>query len=1060
MECTKIPVWVYTAKNGYAWQGLEGNAEDRPTAAALDKALAAAGRVAGAWGAVVRRPVASRRWAEWPRSRLCWVLFRFHPEAGRDQRGRSCNYTAAACIPAGAGVPRLDFAKLFASPALAEVKQEGLDDLWIDLDGEDDFLLEESGRNRRGAGAPPEPSWKAAWDSPVLLKADALPILSRWCQDPGVDAGDLKAVVREGAEGTGAPVVHATWTVYPQVAAAREAEAEWRKLQGIGGAAERQALEKWREALASVTELNRALGGLDGLGALANSWKAALEAAEGAARDAEQSAQRAAATAASAEAAQEEVARGLQRFRMGTDPERGKEDNRRQLDALAAQIDGARKRFGPAARWNALERDLDELRRRTGLVEGLHDTVRTYQRAAAAGAGTPLEREAREAIMQARELSRWGNGLFAQDVLFDMERLYRLANAQVFGAGGTGDSRSGTGARQTAPDAGGGAGHGRHGHGHRHGRNAWKRWWKKWGGAVAILAASILLAVGVAAWLWSRTRAEEDMLAQRNNAFLAAREGNYQKALDEINKISVFRLRLYLLNRAQLTPQDIVENWKILQVEAPGFEKAKKDAKQARTALEAKVKIHSNYTNYTQYCTNEWAGYTQACATALQQLPEDCARGTNGLYYALNGLWKHIPIPSDELKDRTAKYREAEKTWNTALKHFLDAGEKITEALGLQQIAEAEAKEQQARAELAALENLHPDYGNHTQYCANDWNKYVQATNAAWKLVQACQSQEVSLPSAGGQPAMPSENSLKDLEKKYQEAAKQWKQARTSLDAAGQRIIAGLRKEIETEEAAAQTAKNQLATLEKHHNFSNYIKYYPEEWERYKLSKSVAEDLFKIERPQGENAWRETIEGHKHMNTPSADELKEMADCCREAARMWTQAHDCLERAKKIISAQKEKNLSEKEKREREAAEEQRKAEEQQKAGNERQSQTVGNQPPPPRQDSVPNANPAPPPPPAQQPRTEQTTPVSPSQPEEADSRTEQPPSESSWYKPWTWFSGGETKEKVPALPKPPEEDTDGGGGWWPWSRSKSSAPAGNDVHSARPTGKQQEVVQ
>lgn len=788
MGSMKIPVWVYTAKNGYAWQGLEDNPEDRPTAAALDKALAAAGKTAGAWGAVVRRPVASRRWAEWPRSRLCWLLFRFHPEAGRDQRGRSCNYTAVTCIPAGNGLPKLDFGKLFADPALAEVKSEGLGDIWIDLDGDEDFALKAPLLKPRGADAPPDPSWVDSWGTPILLKDDALRTLSRWCQDPRVDAGDLKAIVREGMAGADEPVVHATWTVYPQVAAAKAAEREWFAAQGEGGATARQALEKWRAALGAVGELNRALGGLEGLAALAGKWNASLEKAADATREAELSARQRAAAAASAEAAAEEIKRGLQRYRMATDAERGKGANRWKLDDLGRQIEDARRRHGPGARWNAAEQELDELRRRTTLLEGHMDTLRAYQRSAAEGKGSPLEQEAREALARARELARWGNGTFAQEAIFEMERLYRIGHAQSAPA------------PAPAPAGGGNAEYVRHGRGHR--RRSGRHWWKKWRAAVAATGAMLLLAVS---WCMMRQGELEKWNEIRKKACMHAKDCNYSQAIAMLDGIPCGKWKQVILRLSKNDyAKDLRTRWNVLRLLAPPLKNAMADENNAWAALDGleKEKI-GIFEKKKAKAQDEWDAYEKARQEAVD-LRKRLRMNEEGIPVSLvvppggsmEQAWSNLP----EL------YAEVANQWRMAAMHLNSACQKIDriENPTLQErrlallatdpghLATARERAEDARSRLTTheWETAALDIGR--KYAWNQWGEYTQYRKMANDFITTIEYDTDGWPyrrsAVGRQPLALDAGALRKLADDYRTAAENWTKARSARTLACQSI--------------------------------------------------------------------------------------------------------------------------------------------------------------------------------------------------------------------------------------------------------------------------------
>lgn len=639
----KIPVWVYTAKNGYAWQGMDEEGEDRPTVALLDKALAAAGNTAGAWGAMVRRPVASRRWKEWPASRLCWVLFRFHPEAGRDQRGRSCNYTAAACIPAG--LPPLDFAIIFQAPEMSEVQTEGFGDLGIDLDGEE-YLLHE--REGEPDGDPAVPSWAESWSAPVLLEGNALQTLSRWCQRAEADRGDLKAVVLEGGR-----AAHATFAVYPQVAAALLAEAEYGRVKGRGGDAERTALSAWEKALEPVSALNRVLGGLQGLEDLLSACKrsqaearAALSLAERTAREMEE-----------AHRLADDIAKALRQFRMSADAASGKTRNRDALDGLARRIMEARRLPGGSDDvWNDLASRLETLRGRVEEIEGCLDTVREYADAANQDdmRWSGLEPRARHAADRIRALSKVHTRLVPEDVLqettraFEQERKAPTASQEskkwVQGKPSPTEPVRFGGGKQ-ANGAVGGA------QGEAIPRRKTSARWRRILSLVTVLA----IVAGMGCWSFFVVKGGLKMRKSQREAFHSARGGEYGRALGMLEEMP--QNIWFLQFKGWYAPEKLKESWRL----QGAIEKLREEAVQAKDAVEGAGGMPA--------AEGGGAGGLPTQA-GLAQIPDIPARGGDGIYQTpeLFGLSRAMRL--DELTELEAKCEEAKQVWENAREKF------------------------------------------------------------------------------------------------------------------------------------------------------------------------------------------------------------------------------------------------------------------------------------------------------------------------------------------------------------------------------------------------------
>ena len=937
----KIPVWVYTAKNGYDWQGLDGG-EDGATKTSLDKALGAAGKTAGAWGAVVRRPVASRRWAEWPRSRLCWVLFRFHPDAGRDQRGRACNYTAAACIPVGEKLPRLDFAKLFAAPEMAEVRTDGYGEMAIDLDGADYVLRETEGE---GEGA--EPSWEASWAVPELRREDALGTLSRWCQSEAVDRGDLKAVLREEAENGGELTAYMTYAVFPQVAALQAAEEAYGAVAGQGaGAALREALAGWRKALAVVEDFNRALGGLVGLGLLVEERTRAWEEAAGAADAAERTARERAAAAASAAAAADELSRAIARYRFSADAVYGKEDNRKRLEDLEHMLATGRARHGEGGRWNELEVRIDHLRQWTGIVDGNLDTVRTYRDAAErGGAGlVGLEAQARSALEQVRGLYQSGHGVFVSDALREMERLFGIAQAQKAPPKSMASSAANGGnvpPREPKPaltpvtygykgegtSKPNGDGRARDGGGHRR-RDGWKRWWARWWEVVACVA-TILVAAATLGGIWGtmRRNALNEWSDIRASACSLAKEGKYRDALEKMATLPSHKL--LLLKRSRLG-KELREGWAVLAgVEGELREERQREDVSRRDLYKLEGPGLDWYRDRRIVAQEEWTAY-EAAREAAARTWASLAIGDDGL--PVRG-GEESAIKSEELSDLPARYAEVAQGWEEAAKYLAAAFQKIettsdaallraqrekAESKARQEkeqklaimksiageLQEARIAEEDARRQLMDLEvekNVRKLSQIGTNYARGDWTRYEDCRRAAEDGTRGIRfDAEVPYREKEGNEVELRNDELRGLPKTYRDAATNWGRAKEAFGKACQTIEKELGKEL-----TAQCARL-AAEKEKLHKMESTRRY-----EAVKRDASARGDWIEYD-----NVRQQAMELTKGLcfgadgrplkiQVPPAD-LPEMIEACRKGEQLFSDACAKLEDAYRKLNGREE----------------------------------------------------------------------------------------------------------------------------------------------------------
>lgn len=941
----KIPVWVYTAKNGYDWQGLDGG-EEGATKTSLDKALGAAGKTAGAWGAVVRRPVASRRWAEWPRSRLCWVLFRFHPDAGRDQRGRACNYTAAACIPVGEKLPRLDFAKIFAAPEMAEVRTDGYGEMAIDLDGADYVLREPA-----GGGEGTEPSWDASWAVPELRREDALGTLSHWCQSEAVDRGDLKAVLREEVENGGELTAYITYAVFPQVAALQAAEEAYGAVAGQGaGAALREALAGWRKALAAVEDFNRALGGLAGLGLLMEERNRAWEEAAGAADAAERTARERAAAAASASAAAVELSRAIARFRFSADAEYGKEDNRRRLEELERTLAADRARHGEGGRWNELEARIDNLRQWAGIVEGDLDTVRTYRDVAErGGAGLAgLEAQARTALEQVRGLSQTGLGVFVSDALREMERLFGIAQAQKTPSKSMAPAaENGENVPPRAPKAAqspvtygykvegaskpDGNGRARDGGGHRR-RDGWKRWWARWWEVVACVA-TILVTAATLGGIWGtmRRNALKEWSDIRASACKQAKAGSYSWAFRTLETLPPHK---FLLLKRSWFGKELREGWAALaEVEGELRTEQNREASAKRDLEDLERAKKAKYLAKRIAAQDEWTAYETAREAAkkarealeigddglpvrwgedsdrhpgvLTNLPAryaDVVRGWGDAAWHLETAFRQIDATSAEELQAKQQKAEAEASAAAEEKARQEKERKLTimERIG-KELEAARAEEAAAKQKLEALETEKmPDklirIGKN--YARVDWKRYEDHRKAAENRTRGIRFGSDALPyrELEGTPVHLGDDEMKGLPETYRAAAADWRQARDAFEKACKTIETGLGGDIWSLRVQYERMEKAKAKLQSLVNDPRYMAAQRDAnaggaWQEYSQTRKRAMELTKGLLFDADGLPVE-IQGPLARN-----ELPELRERCRQGATSFSEAYGKLEEA-------------------------------------------------------------------------------------------------------------------------------------------------------------------
>ena len=253
MVSETIPVYVYTAVNGYAWQGC-----DRLTADFLQKALKATGVLNrnDVWGGIIRRPIASPAWPEWPKSRMCTILYRFLRSSARDQMGRESSYIAAACLPFREQEDGIvNFRRILNSSVMRYAQKEGFDKLGLELD--ESWLIPDVEEE----GLLQDLDWRESWAEPRLFSGrTCLEQLSRLFHNPGSSLGDLKAVVRTPDEGATGLTASATYAVFPQISAVLAAESAFGEVPPDDLERASRAMSDWQKRLSEVRQLGTVLG--------------------------------------------------------------------------------------------------------------------------------------------------------------------------------------------------------------------------------------------------------------------------------------------------------------------------------------------------------------------------------------------------------------------------------------------------------------------------------------------------------------------------------------------------------------------------------------------------------------------------------------------------------------------------------------------------------------------------------------------------------------------------------------------------------------------------------
>ena len=173
----RIKVYIYTAVNGYAWQGC-----DEDLAAALQKCVGQLGESEA--GGI-------RRWEIGGFNGT--AIYRCHVRKGGDFQGRDSKYVALAFLPFGCvGERRVDFAAIWNHPYLAAplARSESLEGLEIGLES---VWQREDGMEGDAVAGPYWTSPKTITDGMAGGEEDILKRLSELFQSRKTELGSLSA---------------------------------------------------------------------------------------------------------------------------------------------------------------------------------------------------------------------------------------------------------------------------------------------------------------------------------------------------------------------------------------------------------------------------------------------------------------------------------------------------------------------------------------------------------------------------------------------------------------------------------------------------------------------------------------------------------------------------------------------------------------------------------------------------------------------------------------------------------------------------------------------------
>ncbi len=271
MDTTTFRVYVYTAVDGYEWQGC---AEDRRLAANLDRILSDTGVrnalpdpnvgvTPSSWiGGVLHGELGGRRGV---------AVWRTHVRSFGERNGRLNRYIALLFLPGDAvDVRRIDFVRIWGAPALAEPRDGDLANVTVDLADPACPCLESAKTSSN------QPTIRAA----ALAKRDewvagSLVEMSDAFRSPEAQFGTIVANVRPAKDGT-EPRVRLIYTPFPAVEKAAEVGRQLTVVPNERDKALSMA-EDADKAAKALRELASAHAGSEALSAFSSSFTAKVK---------------------------------------------------------------------------------------------------------------------------------------------------------------------------------------------------------------------------------------------------------------------------------------------------------------------------------------------------------------------------------------------------------------------------------------------------------------------------------------------------------------------------------------------------------------------------------------------------------------------------------------------------------------------------------------------------------------------------------------------------------------------------------------------------------------
>ncbi len=229
-----VRVYIYTAENGYAWQGCDGE-----TADSLKKCIGNAAAVGA--GGIRRGEVGGFNGT---------CLYRRSVRTGGDFAGRDSSYIALVFLPfAQMGGRKADFARLWNHPLLAQPipRGESLENRFIDLSKEGFFTdAGDNGAADRGGYWTAEKSFEDSGTPDALLAR-----LGELFQSRKTELGPLSAKLAENGGNLSADIRYRPFAAVVEEAAARVA---YEKAVSSGGDERNRtaAFEEWKGKVANL----------------------------------------------------------------------------------------------------------------------------------------------------------------------------------------------------------------------------------------------------------------------------------------------------------------------------------------------------------------------------------------------------------------------------------------------------------------------------------------------------------------------------------------------------------------------------------------------------------------------------------------------------------------------------------------------------------------------------------------------------------------------------------------------------------------------------------------